>query len=750
MDQKNPRPSCCSSSTFPTPTAVTCQVQTTQMASTIISPPTNSYVLTSSNLRPVTNYTLVASSQVPVTHQYVVQSTARTTIPQYVSTGNVKHIMSPSTQQSNVTYMLPSGAHIVRMNNVVTTTVAGEQKSNTQYILTSSTQKTNSSISPLGTQSSISNVSTDTENNSGSSVTVSRTVGVTTCASPIFQRTGINFPRLNATYYSQIKGNDTTKISFKPKLNEQKPGTSYILTSNDWSRTKNVPISSLQKINTNYMQIPLIQKPGGTVLSTNTLRSNVDIQQQKSQHQSIRSVILPSNYRTAVSPQQGTDCKLVLNSINVTTQGINSTDSKPSSSSTPVVSNIQQLNTNYMQIPISQKSGTILTRNNTQPNIENNIRIGQHQTIRSVILPSNYRAAMVSSPRRGVDYRLILKPVIRNLPPPRIPSPRNSSIRNTSPRQTLQRQTSPRQNSPRQSSPRQSSPRQSLPRQTPLPVRSNSFPTRVPLPRPSISIHNEVIANSKITPIPLRKRIKHLVITERSVKICMDEVNSKNNKDSPSSNLTDEAIKIVQAEVTYRLFYLLRECKKFLIRSRSNVLTEEAVRQVCAEYFGTFFGNKLWPLFCLKWTDDGLYSENEENRVWMRKHNNVNLIGWLKHPKFRNPSYIQKRRFMNLINTNPLLPNLENISEVVYEHELHNQKNQEPVKFRKPPTRRFYQSLNSDQVTLNKIVAKKNDDVFTPTSHKFMDIPLENQLLSTTKQISSTIFQSQRTQCNPE
>ncbi|XP_060845060.1 mucin-2-like isoform X2 [Rhopalosiphum padi] len=749
MDQ-NPRPSCCSSSTFPTPTAVTCQVQTTQMASTIISPPTNSYVLTSSNLRPVTNYTLVASSQVPVTHQYVVQSTARTTIPQYVSTGNVKHIMSPSTQQSNVTYMLPSGAHIVRMNNVVTTTVAGEQKSNTQYILTSSTQKTNSSISPLGTQSSISSVSTDTENNSGSSVTVSRTVGVTTCTSPIFQRTGINFPRLNATYYSQIKGNDTTKISFKPKLNEQKPGTSYILTSNDWSRTKNVPISSLQKINTNYMQIPLIQKPGGTVLSTNTLRSNVDIQQQKSQHQSIRSVILPSNYRTAVSPQQGTDCKLVLNSINVTTQGINSTDSKPSSSSTPVVSNIQQLNTNYMQIPISQKSGTILTRNNTQPNIENNIRIGQHQTIRSVILPSNYRAAMVSSPRRGVDYRLILKPVIRNLPPPRIPSPRNSSIRNTSPRQNIQRQTSPRQNSPRQSTPRQSSPRQSLPRQTPLPVRSNSFPTRVPLPRPSISIHNEVIANSKITPIPLRKRIRHLVITERSVKICMDEVNSKNNKDSPSSNLTDEAIKIVQAEVTYRLFYLLRECKKFLIRSRSNVLTEEAVRQVCAEYFGTFFGNKLWPLFCLKWTDDGLYSENEENRVWMRKHNNVNLIGWLKHPKFRNPSYIQKRRFMNLINNNPLLPNLENISEVVFEHELHNQKNQESVKFPKPPTRRFYQSLNSDQVTLNKIVAKKSDDVFTPTSHKFMDIPLDNQLLSTTKQISSTIIQSQRTQCNPE
>lgn len=102
-------------------------------------------------------------------------------------------------------------------------------------------------------------------------------------------------------------------------MNEQKPSTSYILTSNDWPRTKNVPISSLQKVNTNYMQIPLIQKPG-TVVSTNTLKSNMDIQQQKPQQQSVRSVILPSNYRTAaVSQQQSTDCKLVLNSINVGT-----------------------------------------------------------------------------------------------------------------------------------------------------------------------------------------------------------------------------------------------------------------------------------------------------------------------------------------------------------------------------------------------------------------------------------------------
>lgn len=73
----------------------------------------------------------------------------------------------------------------------------------------------------------------------------------------------------------------------------------------------------------------------------------------------------------------------------------------------------------------------------------------------------------------------------------------------------------------------------------------------------------------------------------------------------------------------------------------SNVLTEESVRQVCANYFATFYGNKLWPLFCLKPNDE---DSTDENRLWMRKHNNVNLIGWLKHPKFRNPSYIKKRK----------------------------------------------------------------------------------------------------------
>lgn len=61
---------------------------------------------------------------------------------------------------------------------------------------------------------------------------VSRTVGVTTCTSPIFQRTGLNFPRLNATYYSQIKGNDTTKISFRPSM--------YLNTVNKSSKSINL------------------------------------------------------------------------------------------------------------------------------------------------------------------------------------------------------------------------------------------------------------------------------------------------------------------------------------------------------------------------------------------------------------------------------------------------------------------------------------------------------------------------------
>lgn len=68
------------------------------------------------------------------------------------------------------------------------------------------------------------------------------------------------------------------------------------------------------------------------------------------------------------------------------------------------------------------------------------------------------------------------------------------------------------------------------------------------------------------------------------------------------------------------------------------------MKQVCSEYFSTFYGNKLWPLFCLKPNED----TSDENRVWMRKHNNVNLVGWLQHPKFRNPSYIKKRKIKKL------------------------------------------------------------------------------------------------------
>lgn len=122
-----------------------------QLTSTTVSSSASNYVLTSNNLRSVSNYTLVSGSQVPVTHQYnIVQSAPSTSVPQYVSTGNVRHILSSGSQPSNMTYMLPSGAHIVRMNNVVTTTVAGDQKPSTQFILTSSSQRESPKIG-LGT-----------------------------------------------------------------------------------------------------------------------------------------------------------------------------------------------------------------------------------------------------------------------------------------------------------------------------------------------------------------------------------------------------------------------------------------------------------------------------------------------------------------------------------------------------------------------------------------------------------------------
>lgn len=86
----------------------------------------------------------------------------------------------------------------------------------------------------------------------------------------------------------------------------------------------------------------------------------------------------------------------------------------------------------------------------------------------------------------------------------------------------------------------------------------------------------------------------------------------------------------------------MQECKKVQIKTRSNVLTEDCVKQVCIQYFDTFYGNKLWPLFCLINDDDD--DENDDNNIWMRKHNNVNLLGWLKHTKFQKPSFIKKRK----------------------------------------------------------------------------------------------------------
>lgn len=145
MDQ-NPRPGPRFSVVQSQPTVAT------QITTTVVSPSTNTnYVLTSNNLRPVTNYTLVASPQVPVTQQYVVQSKARMAGPQYVSTSNVRHVLASGTggQTSNVAYMLPSGAHIVRMNNVITTTIAGDQRPNTQYILASSSQPSKTNIATI-------------------------------------------------------------------------------------------------------------------------------------------------------------------------------------------------------------------------------------------------------------------------------------------------------------------------------------------------------------------------------------------------------------------------------------------------------------------------------------------------------------------------------------------------------------------------------------------------------------------------
>lgn len=82
-----------------------------------------------------------------------------------------------------------------------------------------------------------------------------------------------------------------------------------------------------------------------------------------------------------------------------------------------------------------------------------------------------------------------------------------------------------------------------------LPIRPKTITSKV---------QNELIANSKITPISLRNRKSHLIISEESIQICINEIDSKNSKDESNLNVTSSAIKLIQTEVTYRLFYLLR------------------------------------------------------------------------------------------------------------------------------------------------------------------------------------------------
>jgi len=102
---------------------------------------------------------------------------------------------------------------------------------------------------------------------------------------------------------------------------------------------------------------------------------------------------------------------------------------------------------------------------------------------------------------------------------------------------------------------------------------------------------------------------------------------------------------------------------------------------------------------------------------------------------------------VNLRSTNPLLPKIESISEDVYELRSRNQTNQESTKINNNPSlQKFFQSSSKSQVTMNEIISKTHEDAFIPSSHKFMDIPIENQMLSTNKQISSTIFHSRQTE----
>jgi len=69
---------------------------------------------------------------------------------------------------------------------------------------------------------------------------------------------------------------------------------------------------------------------------------------------------------------------------------------------------------------------------------------------------------------------------------------------------------------------------------------------------------SEIIATSKIVPIPLRGRNSQLIISKKSVQICIDEINKSVAHNAPTLIVTEQALTLVTTEVTFRLFYLLR------------------------------------------------------------------------------------------------------------------------------------------------------------------------------------------------
>jgi len=75
---------------------------------------------------------------------------------------------------------------------------------------------------------------------------------------------------------------------------------------------------------------------------------------------------------------------------------------------------------------------------------------------------------------------------------------------------------------------------------------------------------------------------------------------------------------------------------------------------------------------------------------------------------------------------NRLKSNLDNISEVFFERKLHTniQTNQEYIKRKKLPSQKIFQTINSDQVMLNDVILKEDDDIFMPSSHNFLNIPI--------------------------